>query len=452
MFNSQGLTINYISPITLLMNKIWLIIEREYMTRVKSKGFILSTLLVPLGLALLIVLPFIAGMISEKEYLKIYVIDPSGRVLPLLKSNESFTFLSTREDYDSLKEKLRGEHREGILVIPEDLSGEVIEIMYFSFDNLTLGQEIQLRGKLKEILHKIKIENLGIPGELLEKLNFRLSLSTGKLSQKGEEKTNTLIAAMSGYIMAFLIYISMVIYGSFVMRGVVEEKANRVVEILICSVRPFDLMIGKIIGIGAMGITQFAIWVIMKTFFVFIGACIFSWFSMNINPVQLQRISSLQSEVFYGQIQNIMTQFHSFDFKLLFFFFFYFIGGYLLYSSLHAAVGSAVDQESDANQLVLPILIPLMIPMIILTRILHNPNGNIARFASIFPFFSPMAMLVRLASVEVPWYEILLSMILLILTFLGSVWISARIYRTGILMYGKKASFRELGHWILHKG
>ncbi len=418
------------------MNKIWLIIKREYITRVKTKTFLLSTLLVPLGFALIIALPILVGQISEREYLKIYVIDNSNIVLDKLASGENFTFIPATDDYEVLRKTLINKHRQGILIIPEKLDSGDIKILYYSSDPLSLGQELQLRVKLKEIVKEIRIENTGISREILDKLNVRLSLSTGKLTNHGEEKkTSTIISAALGYIMAFLIYMTMFIYGSFVMRGVMEEKTNRIVELIVSSVKPFELMIGKIIGIGAMGLTQLAIWFILKCLILFISLSIFAH-----NP-SLSTSDQLQ-------IKELLSDTQSFDFKLLFFFFFYFLGGYLLYGSLFAAIGSAVDQESDAQQLVFPVTIPLIIPMLIITRILQNPGGATARFFSIFPFFSSMTMLVRLASVEVPWYELALSMTLLVLTFIVSVWISAKIYRTGILMYGKKITLREMVKWI----
>ena len=418
------------------MNKIWLIIKREYITRVKTKTFLLSTLLVPLGFALIIALPILAGQISEREYLKIYVIDNSHIIVDKLVSGENFTFIPATDDYEVLRKTLINKHRQGVLIIPEKLDSGDIKILYYSSDPLSLGQELQLRVKLKEIVKEIRIENTGIPREILDKLNVRLSLSTGKLTNNGEEKkTSTVISAALGYIMAFLIYMTMFIYGSFVMRGVMEEKTNRIVELIVSSVKPFELMIGKIIGIGAMGLTQLTIWFILKCLILFLSLFIFSENSSLSTSDQMQ-------------VKELLADYQNFDFKLLFFFFFYFLGGYLLYGSLFAAIGSAVDQESDAQHLVFPVTIPLIIPMLIITRILQNPNGATARFFSIFPFFSSMTMLVRLASVEVPWYELALSMTLLVLTFIGSVWISAKIYRTGILMYGKKITLREMIKWI----
>jgi len=418
------------------MNKIWLIIKREYITRVKTKTFLLSTILVPLGFALIIALPILAGQISEREYLKIYVIDNSRIVADKLVSGENFTFVPTTDDYEALRKTLINKHRQGILIIPEELNSGDIKILYYSSDPLSLGQELQLRVKLKDIVKEIRIENTGISREILDKLNVHLSLSTGKLTDHGEEKkTSTIISAALGYIMAFLIYMTMFIYGSFVMRGVMEEKTNRIVELIVSSVKPFELMIGKIIGIGAMGLTQLAIWFILKCLILFVSLSFFAH-----NP-SLSTSDQMQ-------IKELLSDSQNFDFKLLFFFFFYFLGGYLLYGSLFAAIGSAVDQESDAQQLVFPVTLPLIIPMLIITRIIQNPGGATARFFSIFPFFSSMTMLVRLASVEVPLYELALSMTLLVLTFLGSVWISAKIYRTGILMYGKKITLREMVKWI----
>jgi ABC-2 type transport system permease protein len=418
------------------MNKIWLIAKREYFTRVKTKTFVLSTILVPLGFALLIILPILAGKISEREYLKIYVIDNSHMVSERLVSGENFTFVPVHEDYETLRKTLLNKHRQGVLIIPEDLNSDHVNLLYYSSDTLSLGQELQLRVKLKEILKEIRIENTGISREILNKLNVNLSLSTGKLTAEGEEKkTSTIISAILGYIMAFLIYMSVFIYSSIVIRGVMEEKTNRIVELIISSVKPFELMLGKIIGIGSMGLTQLAIWFLLKSIILFTGLFIFS--SNTIMPAAEQL-----------QIKEILSEYQSFDLTLIFYFFFYFLGGYLLYGSLYAAIGSAVDQESDAQQLVLPVTMPLVLCMLIIGRIIQNPNGSIARFCSIFPFFSPMTMLVRLASVEVPWYELALSMFLLVATFLGSVWISAKIYRTGILMYGKKITFREMVKWI----
>lgn len=418
------------------MNKIWLIVKREYITRVKTKTFILSTLLVPLGFALIIALPILAALVSEREYLKIYVIDNSHIVADKLISEENFTFVPATDDYEILKKTLINKHRQGILIIPEDLNSGEVKIRYYSSDPISLGQELQLRVKLKDILKEIRIESTGISREILDKLNVRLSLSTGKLTTQGEEKkTSTIISATLGYIMAFLIYMSMFIYGSFVMRGVMEEKTNRIVELIVSSVKPFELMVGKIIGIGAMGLTQLAIWFILKCAILFVSLFIFSK-NTSLSPSDQM------------QVKELLSDYQNFDFTLIFFFLFYFLGGYLLYGSLFAAIGSAVDQESDAQQLVFPLTIPLIIPMLLITRILNNPNGVTARFFSIFPFFSSMTMLVRLASVEVPWYELAISMTLLVAAFIGSVWISAKIYRTGILMYGKKITFREMVKWI----
>jgi len=289
----------------------------------------------------------------------------------------------------------------------------------------------------------------------LEAARTNIHVNTIRVGDKGEEhKSSTEIAMVLGYIFGFMIYIFIFIYGTMVMRGVMEEKQNRIVEVIISSVKPFELMMGKIVGIALVGLTQFAIWVVL-----FIGIFnVAKGFIPDMSPEQAQNLMAqsqmsgqMENVAQSSQMQEIFSMMSNINFPLIIgCFFFFFIGGYLLYSSLFGAVGSAIDSEEDAQQFTLPVTIPLIVAIIVMMNAITNPEGQIAFWFSLIPFTSPVVMMVRIPF-GVPVWELLLSMALLVGTFVGTVWVAGKIYRTGILMYGKKPTWKELGKWLTYR-
>lgn len=439
------------------MKKIQIIFIREYLTRVKSKTFLLSTLLTPLGIVAIMGVAILAASWKEDEQFEILLKDDTGQFAPSLTQHQGgIRFLTETPNREPLEDWLRTEKKRGYLLLDTTfLHQEKPRAEIRSSGNIPLALKSAIEDSLTRIVRTIRLTESGITQAEMQRISEEVRLRTLKMTEEGIERSSTGIAAVLGYIMGILIYIFMFTYGMIVMRGVMEEKTNRIVEVIISSVRPFQLMIGKILAIAAVGLTQFCIWIILL---VGISAAVMPMLSGNMPqtvsnsqglPGNMPGMQTEMPEMEQNQLaEEIATGMRQFDFSLIGYFIFYFLGGYLLYGSLFAAIGSSVDQESDSQQLIWPITIPLVIPMMLLSTILQQPDGTVAVFCSIFPLFSPICMMVRLASVQVPWYELAASMILLILTFLTVIWLAGRIYRTGIFMYGKKPSIKEVVRWI----
>ena len=429
------------------MNKIWIVIAREYLTRVKNKAFIISTLLAPLGFALLTVLPLLVAKFNEKASYSVLVKDPSQLVVKSLNSDSQFQFAETVAPVDSLKETLRKDANLILLEIPPAIDKQTVTINLYSQKSLNIQTETRLGSILKTILRDYKMVQAGIDRQKLKETEIDLSLSTIKLGEAAEEKTNSAQATMVGYGMSLLMYMLVMIYGSLVMRGVMEEKSNRIVEIIISSIEPTQFMLGKIIGIAAVGFTQFLLWCIQIFGLLFLMGLVLgvsgagSGMEMPADQQATPEQMKMAKSIAEGMVH--------FKFSLLFYFVIYFIGGYLIYSSLFAAVGSAIEQESDVGQYSFVVSMPSLISIILLPGMLLNPSGVLAVVCSYIPFTSPMAMMVRLASSDVPWWEVSLSILLLIGGCIGAAWVAGRIYRVGILLYGQKPSWKAMAKWIL---
>ncbi len=430
------------------MDKIWIIIQREYWVRVTQKTFLLTTILTPLGIILLSILPIISAKFTESDkLLHVQVIDKNKLVIEKLVSNEDVKFIATDKSFEDEKKHIKDNPNEAILLIPEDFSRQNINFSLYITEKISMKKEMAIRSKLKEIVRDYKLTQAGIAKEQLKNSDFDMSLNSIKLLEEGEESTSSALGAAAGYLMAMLIYIFIIIYGTWVMRGVIEEKTSRVIEIIISSVKPFQLMLGKIIGIAAVGLTQFIIW----CFLILLFTWGISFFIDTSTAVPAGNELTMKTSEAQAMQKEILSAVYSFKWSLIFYFIFYFIGGYLLYGSLFAAIGAMIDNESDAGQFTIIVILPLMIPLSFISSIIQSPNGPIAIFGSIFPLFSPIVMMVRLASVDVAWWQILLSMISLIGGFLFSGWLAGRIYRAGILMYGKKMTIKEGLKWIFFK-
>ncbi|SDL05745.1 ABC-type transport system involved in multi-copper enzyme maturation, permease component [Sphingobacterium mizutaii] len=437
------------------MNKILLIIQREYLSRVKKKSFLLTTFLVPLFfIGMYVGVFFLTKKSFEDSKALIYVVDNSKEVGVLLKNTEQITFTqSTQELNQQIQEIKDLDGNTNILMIPEDFY-QSHHIEFLSSGKPNIGTKAAVESQLEDILLEYQYKELNIDASKIKSIDTKINTAAKEITSSGEAKdSDTRIAMGIAMALSVLIYLSLFLYGAQVMRGIIEEKSNRIIEVIISSVKPFQLMMGKIIGIGLVGITQFVLWIILS----------FGLISIASNT--LIDKSDFQKEMMQNAPQGAEMQMDNNSIiteistamdavnipELLITFFLFFIGGYMLYSALFAAVGSAVDNETEANQFTMPITTPLLLAYILSFGVLvNNPHGPIATWLSFIPLTSPIAMLVRIPF-GVPTWQIIVSFILLVAGFIFTTWVAARIYRIGILMYGKKASFKELIKWFRYK-
>lgn len=439
------------------MNKIWLIAEREFMTRVRKRSFIIMSILGPILFAALIVVPVWIGKESV-ESITIEVVDESKLFENKLKESENLKFIYSRLSIDEAKKNFsqpasKNEVRkvDGILYIPAMNLETPKGIIYFSEKSLSASTQSDIEKTLAQEIENQKLLRSGIDKNVLESIRTKVNISTINLSQQGEKKSSSLAATLVGYIAAFLIYMFIFLYGSQVMRGVIEEKTNRIVEVIISSIKPFELMMGKILGIAGVALTQFLIWVVLSMVVTAVVSSVF-----NLDAASSQAMINPDAQIPDALQQNnpareIWGEIFSLNIPLIVAAFgFYFLFGYLMYGALFGAIGSAVDNETDSQQFIFPVTIPLIISIVMISAVLNNPNGTLAFWFSIIPLTSPVIMMVRLPFIGFSW-ELILSMGLLFLGFIGATWVAGRIYRVGILMYGKKPSFKELGKWLFYK-
>jgi len=450
------------------MNKIALIFKREYLTRVTKKSFLILTILTPLLFAVVMFLPSYLMTRENTEEQKVAVIDRSTIFLGKLNDSRSTKFIFYPvSDYEKVKKNFENGEFYALLEVPENILVSNRVLVYSKKQiNIDVKSHInsQLERQFEELKRSELVARVGIPDldEQMRNTKASIAVETIKIDEDGKgKKGSTEIAMVMGYIVGFLIYMFVFLYGTMVMRGVLEEKQNRIVEVIISSVKPIELMIGKILGIAAVGLTQFVIWVLLMCG-IFMGAKSFLLKESTVQQmaqVQSQNIMSGGSQVSAEMMQNIepnkmneiMTQISSVNFtEIIIYFLIYFILGYLLYSSLMAAIASAVDSEEDVNQLMLPVQMPLIVSLIIMMNVMKNPEGALAIWCSHIPFTSPMIMMVRIPF-GVPWWEVLISISILVVTTFATVWFAAKIYRTGVLMYGKKITWKELFKWMKYR-
>ena len=339
-----------------------------------------------------------------------------------------------------------------MLVISGDLSENPKAAALYSDKQVNLELKSYISGMLSKFVEQQKLAAYNIPNlkEMVEKSKANIDIPTIKWGDNGQEKEGSAELALGiGMISAFVIYMFIIIYGAQVMSGVVQEKTSRIVEVIISSVKPFELMMGKIIGIALVGLTQFFMWVILTGSILFIGTRFIGGVDMasvqQANQAGMQSMTAAQSP---GEIQQLFALLHGFDFmQIILLFVLYFLGGYLLYASLFAAVGSAVDSETDTQQFSLPLTLPIIFAIYAAIYSAQNPDGPLAFWCSMIPFTSPIVMMVRLPF-DVPAWQIILSLTILVLSFIGTTWMAGKIYRTGILMYGKKVTWKEMMKWL----
>ncbi len=431
------------------MRKISLIILREYLTRVKKKSFIVTTLLVPLAMVIFFASMIYISKFSNEEQFIIALDEshtfenriPDTETLYVKFSDSSLTYL--KENYDQMG-------YDALLYIPPIDIQRPTGIKLYSRQNIGLQAKSHLEKHLEKKIERLKLKGAGIDESVLKDLKVNIDIQT--IINKGEEEqdSNTGIATVIGMIMGFIIYMVLIIYGTVVMKGVMEEKTNRIVEIMMSSVKPFQLMIGKVIGLAAVGLTQFILWGILITLLQFAMGIY-----MGQEILEMQQMAATQQvngQPDMDEVLLLMNNIQNINFlQLGSTFIFFFIGGYFLYASLFAAVGSLIDEQSDQQSFVFPITMPIIISIFIMMTISQNPNSDLIVWASIIPLSSPIVMPARIPF-GVPGWQLAISCIMLVLGFLAAIWVAGKIYRTGILLYGKKVTFKEVGRWIFYKG
>jgi ABC-2 type transport system permease protein len=437
------------------MDKLWLIIKREYLTRVTRKSFLLATFLTPLAMGLFIVVVTLIFSYQSDDSKRIAIVDQGNILTGNIASESNIFFRKMDVDLETLKADFPNEDFNGILYLPpiEDVMDQSYQIYFYSDEKLTLDVEPVIMGGVRRALREYKINQLQLDKRQLAALDTDIELEPRPITPAAENNTGKLaskIAAIMGFAMGFVMYLTVFIYGMMVMRSVMEEKTSRIVEVMISSVKPFQLMMGKIIGVGAVGLTQLAIWLVLFPLILFVTS-----FFFGVEPAQLEA-SSTAAQIDPEEAQAIVTQILDELYRLNWWviiplFILYFLGGYFIYSSLFAAVGSAMgDDLGEGQSLTLPITIPVLLAFYIMIASVESPNSSLAVWSSIFPLFSPIVMAARIPY-DPPVWQILLSLLLLVGTAIGLVWVSGRIYRVGILMYGKKVKFKELVRWMFVK-
>ncbi|MBN8697263.1 MAG: ABC transporter permease [Bacteroidetes bacterium] len=445
------------------MNKILLIIKREYLSRVKKKSFIIMTILGPLLMAGIMIVPIWLSM-QKSDQQKIEVIDESTLFIDLIPQKDFIRFDYPPVSFEDAEKGFYDTDYDAILYIPRNIlsGGNAIKILYKK--QLSVGVEQYIVGTISKMMYDVILAKNKVDLNIIKdaEVNSQFKLITEKVEEDGNvKKTNTGLYMAIGLGAGILIYMFIFLYGVQVMRGVMEEKTNRIVEVILSSVKPFQLMMGKIVGVALVGLTQFLLWVILTTTLYSIAS---ATILKDIDMKQIQQkeeVIKVGADLDYMNMKkiekpNIVTEiwndFKSVDMKaIVLCFLFYFLGGYLMYSALFAAVGAAVDNEADTQQFMMPITIPLILSFVVAQTIIQNPESQMAFWFSIIPLTSPIVMMVRLPF-GVPGWELALSMGLLVLGFIFTTWLAGRIYRTGILMYGKKVTWKELGKWLFYKG
>ena len=421
------------------MNKTLLIIKREFLVRVKKKSFIIMTLLAPILMASLIIVPvLISETDQQKRLIGLYEINTNFSEDIKDSENIHFTLFDENQMNDFIKDPLKSNYY-ALLKIDEN------SFTIFSNQQIGLNLRKSIENQLENISERNNLKSAGIDIKLIEQAQTDIKIETKIITSDGETESSSTEASIGiGFITGILIYMFIFMYGTMVMRGVIEEKTNRIVEVIISSVKPFQLMIGKIFGVALVGLTQFVLWVLLTILISTVAETLF------IDQAEVtNNLNSVDQSVFLNELSKLTG---GIDLSLIFVsFIFYFLFGYLMYSALFAAVGSAVDAEADTQQFMLPITIPLIFSFILIQPIMDNPDGALAFWMSLIPLTSPIIMMARLPFGVETW-QLTLSMLLLIIGFIFTTFIAGKIYRTGILMYGKKISYKELWKWLTYNG
>jgi len=434
------------------MNHLPLIIKREYLTKVKNKSFIVMTVLSPIIMIVLVAVVAYLSQLNNNKVRTISVIDESGLVEDIFQNTENTNYhLLQNISLEDAKTIVENNETYGLLHIPAHDSIDILakRIKFYSKEVPSLTFVTSIEGKLARKLRDIKLEQQGVNIEKLRASEISVNMAQESFIGEKTSKVDSVVKLIFGAAAGYLLFMFIIIYGNMIMRSVIEEKTSRIIEIIISSVKPIQLMLGKIIGTSLAGITQFIIWIILGGVLMTIVSAILGIDLFQQTPQQEVLQQAMENPEVGLEIQNVINAFYNLPIaNLIIAFILFFIGGYLLYSSLYAAIGAAVDNETDTQQFLLPILMPLILAVYIgIFTVIEDPHGTVSTIFSFIPFTSPVVMLMRIPF-GVPLWQQGLSFLLLVATFMFTVWFAAKIYKVGILMYGKKPSYKELIKWI----
>jgi ABC-2 type transport system permease protein len=436
------------------MNKILLVIQREYLTRIQKKSFWIASLLGPILITAIYAVPIWLAM-QDKEVKRIEVVDESGLFQTADLVDKEVEFKLVNKPVASLKANFAKEGYTALVHLPKDILTNGKDLKIYSEKNLSLSLKSSIERVIEKKVRAVLMKEAGIASEVYEKTQVDVGSETVTVSEAGDETSSSSGGAMIlAGVMGMLLYITLLLYGSQVMNGVIEEKSSRIIEVIISSIKPYQLMLGKILGVGMVGLTQFLLWIVL-TFGLSQVASKF----YQTSPIQqkVEQVKKADPKVAKeindaSPMAEVTKVIESTNIPLVVGgFLFYFLFGYLLYSSLFAAIGSAVESATEAQQFTFIVMLPIIAAFMMAQFTMQDPDSTMAFWASMIPFTSPINMMVRLPY-GVPAWELATSMTLLVLGFLACSWISARIYRIGILMYGKKVTVKEMAKWLFYKG
>ena len=447
------------------MNKIFIVAGREFFTRIQSRTFIVMSILGPLLFGLFVLVPVLMAKWNN-DSTTVWVHDPSGQLSDAFQDQNGLKFqvlpqgtlsngVLVPADSANIRELLEDQDA-GLLHLQAPDSNLNVEARYYSAQAAGLKITERIQSALNDRLYRLRMERQGLDPKVIESLRAEVQLQTSVWTDQGSEDSHTETAMLLGFGAALLMYMFIFMYGSMVMRGVIEEKASRVMELLVSTTKPFELMMGKILGIASVGLFQFVLWLLLGTAIsTAIGAM-----GLGTGPGNAPVASTTTGTAPVAGTANSLPAEAQADWMQILgqmpwetiipFFLFYFLGGYFLYAALFAAVGSAVDSEGDSQQLMLPISLPIILSFVASQFVMQNPHGSLAFWMSMIPLTSPVVMVVRLPF-GVPGWELALSMFLLVATFIVAVWLAGRIFRIGVLMYGQKVSFNLLRKWLFYR-
>ena len=431
------------------MSKLILIIKREFVAKVRNKSFIVMTFLSPLlfvGIGVFV--GYLSTMKADMKTIAIH--DETGRFVNQFKSDKEYKYINlSAVDLKVLKDSIVRESYEGLLIIPKEGNNDKLQkgIQYVSNDSPNVGFIDDLEDVIAKKITAENFQKANLDTLAIDKARANVSINLEKASGEQSFKGSSIVKIVAGGAFGYLIMMFIVLYGNMVMRSVIEEKTSRIIEVIISSVKPFQLMMGKIIGTSLAGVLQFLIWAVLGLSAMFVLSTMFGVHMGGVG-VQGQAIQAAQNaspnelQMYFKELLNLPIA------TMIISFIIYFIGGYFLYSSFYASIGAAVDNETDSQQFLLPIIMPLILGVYIgFFTVMNDPNGTIATIFSMIPLTSPIVMMMRIPF-GVPLWQIIVSMVILFTTFFGVVWFAAKIYRVGILMYGKKPTWKELAKWL----
>ena len=451
------------------IRNIQTIISREYLTRVKKKSFLLTTFIVPVLFAAMCILPSVIMFMAKDEGKKIAVVDQSGMVMPYLESNDAVTYTDcSTEPADSMKTGFEALGYDALVVVsPLDSVAKTVSVVSYSTKPLSVDLKDRISSRAEEAIedYRISLYDMGNLKQIMEDVKVDISMSTYTMDESGEEQiTSSEVYMIISMVLSMIIYFFIAMFSGMVMQSVIEEKASRVVEVLVSSVKATELMFGKIIGVACVALTQFFLWILLTLVLVGGFSAFVGFDSLMGDAAQTEQMMEMTAQMGGMDVQEmtaamadetgmgaVLSTLGNINWgQMILAFVIYFTLGYLLYASFFAAIGSAVENEADTNQLQMPVTIPLLLAFFIALYAFNAPDSAVVWWGSMIPFTSPIVMLSRIPF-GVPGWELALSIVLLVATFIGCGWASAKIYKIGILMFGKKTNFKDLWKWLKQK-